>query len=150
MISVPNRVHELTVADGIKSRIRIYDIPKYLTSFTDANISQYGTLWTASAGDSDSNGRLTENGIKFTDLFNKDQTIKIGTSTCSRVEFSILNNDHAFDNHTFGRIYIYLDVWDDSNNVWWECPIGAFDCEKPTKTTANTINISANDLMLTL
>lgn len=150
MISVPIRVHELTVADGIKSRIRIYDIPSYLTSFTDGNIQQYGTLWTASAGDSDSNGRLTENGIKFTDLFNKDQTIKIGTSTCSRVEFSILNNDHAFDNHTFGRIYIYLDVWDDLNNVWRDCPIGAFDCEKPTKTTAKTINISANDMMLTL
>lgn len=150
MISVPNRVHELTVADGIKSRIRIYDIPKYLTSFTDANISQYGTLWTANVGDTDSNGRLTEKGIKFTDLFNKDQSIKIGTSTCSRVEFSILNNDHAFDDHNFARIYIYLDVWDDVNSVWWDCPIGAFDCEKPTKTTAKTIDISANDIMLTL
>lgn len=150
MISVSPLVHEASVADGIKSRIRVYSIPKYVTSFYSPNIpSVIGQLWKWDADDTDSNRRLTDGGIKFTDLFNKDQTIKIGTSTCSRVEFSILNTDHAFDDFEFGRIFIYLDVWDDYNG-WMEVELGAFDCEKPVKTTANTINITANDLMLTL
>lgn len=150
MISVIPLVHEISVADGIRSRIRIYSIPKYVTLFISPTIpSVIGELWKWSPDDTDSNGRLTESGIKFTDLFNKDQSIKIGTSTCSRVEFSILNTDHAFDNYEFGRIFIYLDVWDDFNG-WTEVEVGAFDCEKPVKTTANTIDITANDLMLTL
>ncbi len=90
MVPVNIRVHELSVADGIKSRCRIYSIPKQLTSFRDQDIEQYGTLWTRT-GESDSNSRVTEQGIKYTDYFNKDRDLKIGTSTCSSVTFSLIN-----------------------------------------------------------
>ena len=150
MISVNPRIHDLSVADGITSRIRIYGIPRYLTSFRDQDIEQYGTLWKYGSNDTDSGGRLTENGITLTDLYNKDQNIRIGTSVCNRVTFSIFNDDHAFDNYTFERIYIYIDVWDDDNATWWGIPLGAFDCEKPASTVSETISITANDVMLTL
>ena len=149
MVPVNIRVHELSVADGIKSRCRIYSIPKQLTSFRDQDIEQYGTLWTR-AGESDSNSRVTEQGIKYTDYFNKDRDLKIGTSTCSSITFSLMNEDHYFDNVDFGRIYVYLDVWDEMNSVWRDVPLGAFDCDTVTNTTAETINVTANDMMQTL
>ena len=150
MIDVPNVIHTLSVSDNVKSRIRIYSIPNSLTVFTEANIIQYGTLFKRNVSDTDSGERISESGLAYLDYFNKDAMFSIGQSTCSRVEFVLLNDDHAYDSFNFGRIYIFIDMWNPSGNEWVSVPIGAFVCEKPAKTTSRTIDIAANDLMQTL
>lgn len=150
MISVPSYIHTISVTDDVKSRIRIYSIPDSLTSFTETNVVQYGTLFKRNASDTDSGERISENGLSYIDNFNKGAMFSIGQSTCSRVEFVLLNDDHAYDTFNFGRIYIFVDILNPYQNLWISIPIGAFVCEKPAKTTSRTINIAANDLMQTL
>ena len=140
------------VADGnYKSRIRIYsiDLAENPINIQNQNeVEEYATLLTYKNGDTDSNGRIGQNGIKIINYFNKEEQIEIGDAVSCNIEIPLINDDGYFASYDWDQtIIVYWDVWEELNQWWLTCPLGIYWWERPTKTSDVVVIAKANDAM---
>lgn len=150
MYPVSANFHTLAIQDAPKTRVRIYFIGDAVDCTDDNDVQTNGTLLIGKAGDTDSNGRIGQNGVVFNELFNPDKNIQIGRAVSSQIGMTLLNTDGALDNFTYGRCKVYLDVYDAANTTWLPCPMGVYIIELPTKRKVQLINATGFDQMTKL
>ena len=147
MVNVDATFHTLVASSNPKTRIRIYFISDSVDCTDDNDVQTNGTLLKLNAGDTDSNGRIWQDGVRFNEYFNPESNIQIGRAVSSQVEMTLINKDGALDNFSFGRCKIYLDVYDSTNSVWKACPMGVYIIDVPTKRKSQLITVSGFDQM---
>lgn len=150
MYNVSTNFHNLAIQDAPKTRVRIYFIGDAVDCTDDNDVQTNGTLLIGKAGDTDSNGRIGQNGVVFNELFNPDKNIQIGRAVSSQIGMTLLNTDGALDNFQYGRCKVYLDVYDTANSSWLSCPMGVYIIELPTKRKVQLINAVGFDQMTKL
>lgn len=150
MYPVSANFHTLSIQDSPKTRIRIYFIGDAVDCTDDNDVQTNGTLLVGAVGDTDSNGRIGQNGVVFNELFNPDKNIQIGRAVSSQIGMTLLNTDGALDNFQYGRCKVYLDVYDSANTTWLACPMGVYIIELPTKRKVQIINAVGFDQMTKL
>lgn len=148
------RFHELMADGGYKSQIRIYSIDLLQNPIDVSNqsdVEYYGTLLKYKASDTSSNGRISQNGIRIDNYYNKDEQYAIGNANMCSIRISLINDDGYFSTYDWEQtVIIYWDVWDPLNSIWITCPLGVYWWERPTKTSAVVVNARANDGMYLL
>ena len=148
------RFHELMRDGGYKSRIRIYSIDLSQNPIDVSNqyeVEQYADLLKYKNSDTDSNGRISQNGIQIDNYYNKDEQYSIGNANMCSILVSLINDDGYFSAYDWEQtVIIYWDVWDPLNSIWITCPLGVYWWERPTKTSAVVVNARANDGMYLL
>lgn len=147
MYSVAANFHNVAIQDSPKTRIRIFFIDDTVDCADDNDVQTNGTLLVNAVGDTDTNGRIAERGVVFNNYFNPDKNIQIGACVSSEVSMTLLNLDGALDNFTFGRCKIYLDVYDEENLTWLNCPMGVYLIEQPIGTVGKKIDVHGFDQM---
>ena len=147
MYNVSANFHTLAIQDAPKTRVRIYFIGSGVDCTDDNDVTTNGTLLCWGVGDTDSNRRIGQAGIKFTEYYNPEYNVTIGSSVSSQVEMTLLNTDGGLDNFTYGRCKIYLDVYDDVNTTWLACPMGVYIIEQPTRRKSQLIHAFGYDQM---
>lgn len=150
MYNVASRFHTLAIADSPKTRCRIYFITDAVNCWDDNDVQTNGTLLVGAAGDTDSNGRIGQDGVTINEIFNKDQNISIGGTVSYQIGMTLVNSDGALNNFAFGRCKVYLDVYDDANSTWLPCPLGVFRIELPVKRKVQLISCTGYDQMQVL
>lgn len=150
MYPVSANFHTLSIQDAPKTRVRIYFIGDAVDCTDDNAVQTNGTLLKWAAGDTDSNGRIGQNGITFSEFFNPDKNIQVGAAVSSQIGMTLLNTDGALDNFQYGRCKVYLDVYDSANSAWLACPMGVYIIELPTKRKVQLINAVGFDQMTKL
>lgn len=150
-----NRFHELIAAGGYKSRVLIYsvDIDDLLQDiWSRPMVENYGTLLKYNVSDTDSNGRIGQNGIKIYNYYNKEEEYTIGNAPVSQIEINLINDDGYFSTFDWTKVFaIYWDVYDpDNGGSWIGVSLGVYRWERPTKTNAIIVIAKANDFMWTL
>ena len=150
MYPVSANFHTLAIQDAPKTRVRVYFINDYVDCTDDADVVANGTLLVGTFGDTDSNGRIGQNGVVFNELFNPDKNIQIGRTVSSQIGMTLLNTDGALNSFLYGRCKVYLDVYDSANSAWLSCPMGVYIIELPTKRKAQLINAAGFDQMTKL
>ena len=147
MYSVPRIFHELAIQDAPITRCRIYFFDDTVDCTDDNDVQTNGTLLVGAAGDTDSNGRIGQDGILFEQFFNKEKNIIIGDCLSNQIEMTLLNNDGALDNFAWGRCKVYLDVYDAANSTWIPCPMGVYIIEEPMQTKLKLVTVHGFDEM---
>ena len=147
MYNVSANFHTLSIQDAPNTRVRIYWIGDGVDCTDDNDVQTNGTLLKWAAGDTDSNGRIGQDGIKFTEYYNPEYNVTIGRAVSSQVEMTLLNTDGALDNFTYGRCKIYLDVYDSANSTWLSCPMGVYIIDLPTRRKSQLIHAFGYDQM---
>ena len=147
MYPVSANFHTLAIQDAPKTRVRIYFIGDAVDCTDDNAVQSNGTLLIGKAGDTDSNGRIGQNGITFSEFFNPDKNIQVGLAVSSQIGMTLLNTDGALDNFQYGRCKVYLDVYDAANSSWMTCPMGVYIIDLPTKRKVQLINATGYDQM---
>jgi hypothetical protein len=150
MYPVTGNFHTLAIQDSPKTRCRIYFIDNTVDCTDDNDVQTNGTLLVGAVGDTDSNGRIGQNGVVFNELYNPDKNIQIGRAVSSQIGMTLLNTDGALDNFQYGRCKVYLDVYDAANTTWLACPMGVYIIELPTKRKVQLINAVGFDQMTKL
>lgn len=150
MYPVSANFHTLAIQDAPKTRVRIYFINDYVDCTDDADVVTNGTLLVGAVGDTDSNGRIGQDGVVFNELFNPDKNIQIGRTVSSQIGMTLLNTDGALNSFLYGRCKVYLDVYDSANSVWLSCPMGVYIIELPMKRKAQLIHAAGFDQMTKL
>ena len=147
MYPVSANFHTLAIQDAPKTRVRIYFIGDAVDCTDDNAVQTNGTLLIGKAGDTDSNGRIGQNGITFSEFFNPDKNIQVGAAVSSQIGMTLLNTDGALDNFQYGRCKVYLDVYDAANSSWLTCPMGVYIIDLPTKRKVQLVNATGYDQM---
>jgi hypothetical protein len=147
MYPVSANFHTLAIQDAPKTRVRVYFIGDAVDCTDDAAVQTNGKLLIGKAGDTDSNGRIGQNGITFSEFFNPDKNIQVGAAVSSQIGMTLLNTDGALDNFQYGRCKVYLDVYDAANSSWLTCPMGVYIIDLPTKRKVQLINATGYDQM---
>lgn len=147
MYPVSANFHTLAIQDAPKTRVRVYFIGDAVDCTDDNAVQTNGTLLIGKAGDTDSNGRIGQNGITFSEFFNPDKNIQVGAAVSSQIGMTLLNTDGALDNFQYGRCKVYLDVYDAANSSWLTCPMGVYIIDLPTKRKVQLINATGYDQM---
>lgn len=147
MYNVSANFHTLSIQDAPNTRVRIYFIGDGVDCTDDNDVTTNGTLLVGAVGDTDSNGRIGQDGIKFTEYYNPEYNVTIGRAVSSQVEMTLLNTDGALDNFTYGRCKIYLDVYDSANSTWLSCPMGVYIIDLPTRRKSQLIHAFGYDQM---
>ena len=147
MYNVSANFHTLSIQDAPNTRVRIYWIGDGVDCTDDNDVQTNGTLLKWAVGDTDSNGRIGQDGIKFTEYYNPEYNVTIGRAVSSQVEMTLLNTDGALDNFTYGRCKIYLDVYDSANSTWLSCPMGVYIIDLPTRRKSQLIHAFGYDQM---
>lgn len=147
MYPVSANFHTLAIQDAPKTRVRVYFIGDAVDCTDDNAVQTNGTLLIGKAGDTDSNGRIGQNGITFNEFFNSDKNIQVGAAVSSQIGMTLLNTDGALDNFQYGRCKVYLDVYDAANSSWLTCPMGVYIIDLPTKRKAQLVNATGYDQM---
>lgn len=147
MYPVNSNFHSLSTQDAPKTRTRIYFIDDTVDCTNDTDVQTNGTLLVWAAGDTDSNGRVGDDGIRWQEYFNRDKNIEIGAAVSSQIEIPLINMDGALNNFSFGRCKVYLDVYDTANSTWRVCPMGVYIIDLPTKRRVKLISASGYDQM---
>ena len=147
MYNVSANFHTLSIQDAPKTRVRIYFIGSGVDCTDDNDVQTNGTLLKWAVGDTDSNGRIGQDGIKYTEYYNPEYNVTIGRAVSSQVEMTLLNTDGALDNFTYGRCKIYLDVYDSANSTWLACPMGVYIIDLPTRRKSQLIHAFGYDQM---
>ena len=150
MYNVSSNFHSLAIADSPKTRCRIYFIGSGVNCWDDNDVQTNGTLLVGAAGDTDSNGRIGDGGVTFSEIYNKDQNLSVGGSVSYQIGMTLMNADGALDNFGFGRCKVYLDVYDSANSAWLACPMGVYNIEMPVKRKVQLISCTGYDQMQTL
>ena len=147
MYNVSANFHTLSIQDAPNTRVRVYFIGDGVDCTNDNAVTTNGTLLKWAVGDTDSNGRIGQSGIKFTEYYNPEYNVTIGRAVSSQVEMTLLNTDGALDNFAYGRCKIYLDVYDSANSTWLSCPMGVYIIELPTRRKSQLIHVFGYDQM---
>ena len=147
MWQVKSKFHELSIQEAPKTRCRIYFIDDSVDCTNDSDVITNGTLLARDRYDSDSNGRISNQGISFTDLMNSDYDLQIGSAVSKPIQLNLLNSDNALTNFAFGRCKIFIDVFDPQGNEWIPCPIGVFIIDAPVKRSAPVVVATGYDQM---
>ena len=147
MYPVNSTFHTLSTQDAPKTRVRVYFIGAGVDCTDDNAVQTNGTLLVGAAGDTDSNGRIGQNGITFTEMFNPDKNIQIGTAVSYQIGMTLLNTDGALNGFSYGRCKVYLDVYDATNSAWRVCPMGVFVIDIPTKRKVQLVSATGYDQM---
>ena len=147
MYPVNSTFHTLSTQDAPKTRVRVYFIGAGVDCTDDAAVQTNGTLLVGAVGDTDSNGRIGQNGITFTEMFNPDKNIQIGTAVSYQIGLTLLNTDGALNGFSYGRCKVYLDVYDAANSAWRVCPMGVFVIDIPTKRRVQLVSATGYDQM---
>ena len=147
MYPVSANFHTLAIQDAPKTRVRIYFIGDGVDCTDDNAVQTNGTLLVGAVGDTDSNGRIGQNGITFTEMFNPDKNIQIGTAVSYQIGMTLLNTDGALNGFSYGRCKVYLDVYDAANSAWRVCPMGVFVIDIPTKRRVQLVSATGYDQM---
>lgn len=147
MYNVSANFHTLSIQDAPNTRVRVYWIGDGVDCTDDNDVQTNGTLMKWAVGDTDSNGRIGQDGIKFTEYYNPEYNVTIGRAVSSQVEMTLLNTDGALDNFTYGRCKIYLDVYDSTNSTWLSCPMGVYIIDLPTRRKSQLIHAFGYDQM---
>lgn len=150
MYPVSARFHQIATADSPVTRCRIYFIPDTVDCTDDNDVQTNGTLLVRNPGDTDSNGRISEKGISFSDLYNTDKNIQIGGTVSKAIQLSLMNQDGALSGFAFGRCKVYIDVYDEANSTWLTCPMGVYVIDMPVKRSALIVAASGYDQMQNL
>lgn len=150
MYNVSANFHTLSIQDAPKTRVRVYFIGSGVDCTDDNDVTTNGTLLVGAAGDTDSNGRIGQDGITFTEYYNPELNVEIGRAVSSQIEMTLLNSDGALDNFGFGRCKLYLDVYDSANTTWLSCPMGVYNIELPTRRKTQLIKATGFDQMQSL
>ena len=149
MYPVPADFHSLITSSGVKTRVRIYFVDGTVDYTNDEDVVANGTLL-AMPGDTDSNGRIEQNGLTINEFFNSGTNVSIGATVSSQVDMTIFNNNGDLNAFTFGRCKIYLDAYDDTNDVWLTCPLGVYNIDIPKRRKVQLISAGGYDLMQSL
>ena len=147
MYNVATNFHTLSIQDAPNTRVRIYFIDSGVNCWDDNDVQTNGTLLVGAVGDTDSNGRIGQDGIKFTEYYNPEYNVTIGRAVSSQVEMTLMNTDGALNNFAYGRCKIYLDVYDSANSAWLPCPMGVYIIEQPTRRKSQIIHAFGYDQM---
>ena len=147
MYPVNSTFHTLSTQDAPKTRVRIYFITDAIDCTDDDEVQTSGTLLVGAVGDTDSNGRIGQDGITFTEMFNPEKNIQIGTAVSYQIGMTLLNTDGALNGFNYGRCKVYLDVYDAANSAWRVCPMGVFVIDIPTKRRAQLVAATGYDQM---
>lgn len=147
MYPVSSNFHTLSIQDAPKTRVRIYFIGSGVDCTDDNDVQTNGTLLKWAVGDTDSNRRIGQDGIKFTEYFNPEYNVTIGQTVSSQIEMTLINTDGALNNFAFGRCKVYLDVYDSVNSAWLTCPMGVYIIELPTQRRSKLIHAFGYDQM---
>ena len=147
MYNVSANFHTLSIQDAPNTRVRIYFIGDGVDCTDDNDVTTNGTLLCWGVGDTDSNRRIGQDGIKFTEYYNPEYNVTIGRAVSSQVEMTLLNTDGALDNFAYGRCKIYLDVYDSANSTWLSCPMGVYIIDLPTRRKSQLIHAFGYDQM---
>ena len=147
MVNVSANFHTLSIQDAPTTRVRIYFIGDGVDCTDDNDVTTNGTLLKWAVGDTDSNRRIGQDGIKFTEYYNPEYNIEIGHAVSSQIEMTLINTDGALDNFGFGRCKVYLDVYDSANTTWLSCPMGVYIIELPTKRKSQMVHAFGYDQM---
>lgn len=148
MVNVNQKVHDNCQLDGARTRARIYFYSGDCTD--DVSVQSLGTLLKLDVADVDSNGRISANGIHFSEFFNKEEDVYIGRSNSSQMSATLLNMDGGLNNFTYGKCKIYIDIYDVGTATWYPCPMGVYIVGTPAKRRTSLVAITANDCMDTL
>ena len=146
MYNVDAKFHQL-IAAGAKTRCRIYLFDKTVDPTDNADVIANGTLLKMLNTDTDSNGRIEQQGISFTDIFNKDTNVQVGCVESLEMNFGLINTDGAYSGYSFERCKVFIDAYDSSTTSWHSCPMGVYIVEQPQQTYSSIIHIRAFDLM---
>lgn len=96
----------------------------------------------------DSSSRVSTNGLKITDYYNKSESYEIGGSTSSEIELDFVNDDGYMTTFAWNWMYfMYADFWDEPNNIWVSVPLGVYQFEKPTKIDGVIVHAKGHDNM---
>ena len=147
MYNVSANFHTLAIQDAPTTRVRIYFIGSGMDCTDDNDVQTNGTLLKWAVGDTDSNRRIGQDGIKFTEYFNPEYNVTIGQTVSSQIEMTLINTDGALNNFGFGRCKVYLDVYDSVNSAWLACPMGVYIIELPTQRRSKLIHAFGYDQM---
>lgn len=146
MTNVNSRFHEVCM-DGV-SRIRIYSIPDAVDCTDDADVVANGTLMTLNNADTDSNGRISQNGVTLTDIYNKDEELNIGLAASSQFRADLMNQDGGLNGYDYCKFKVFIDAYDATNEAWVIGPFGVYYWNKPSKRTSQIVSATANDQMI--
>lgn len=147
MVSVSNRFHELAKQSGVQTRIRMYFIDNTIDCTDDEDVQTNGTLLVYNRVDTDSNGRISENGVLLNELFCKDDDVEIGTAVSSMVSTTLINDDGYLNTFSYGWCKIYLDLYDPTASEWLPCSLGVYNFLEPIKRRTQLISTTAYDQM---
>lgn len=147
MVSVDPQFNILVKEDNVKTRIRIYFIDDSVDCTNDNDVEANGTLLVYDVSDSDSNKRISQDGITLTEYFNREDDIEIGDTVSSTIGISFNNVDGGLDSFDFGRCKIFLDAYDPDSEIWYPCSLGVFIIEKPIRRKVQLIDVVAYDQM---
>lgn len=147
MYPLSDRFHTIAIQDSPKTFIRIYFIDDTVDCTDDNDVRTNGTLLVGAVGDTDSNGRIGESGVTFTEFFNPDKNLQIGTAVSSQIGMTLLNTDGALDGFQYGRCKVYLYVYDADYSTWRVCPMGVYIIEQPAKRKVQLVNAVGFDQM---
>lgn len=147
MYPLSDRFHTIAIQDSPKTLIRIYFIDDTVDCTDDNDVRTNGTLLVGAVGDTDSNGRIGQNGVTFTEFFNPDKNLQIGTAVSSQIGMTLLNTDGALDGFQYGRCKVYLYVYDADYSTWRVCPMGVYIIEQPAKRKVQLVNAVGFDQM---
>ena len=147
MVNVSANFHTLSIKDAPTTRVRIYFIGDAVDCTDDNDVTTNGTLLKWAVGDTDSNRRIGQDGIKFTEFFNPEYNIEIGHAVSSQIEMTLVNTDGGLNNFTYGRCKVYLDAYDSANSAWLSCPMGVYIIELPTKRKSQMVHAFGYDQM---
>lgn len=147
MYNVSANFHTLSIQDAPNTRVRIYFIGDGVDCTDDNDVTTNGTLLVGAVGDTDSNRRISQDGITITEIFNKESNPAIGDVVSYQIEMTLMNTDGALNNFAFGRCKVYLDVYDSANSAWLPCPLGVFIIELPTRSKAQLVHVIGYDQM---
>lgn len=147
MYNVSANFHTLSIQDAPNTRVRIYFIGDGVDCTDDNDVTTNGTLLVGAVGDTDSNRRISQDGITITEIFNKESNLAIGDAVSYQIDMTLMNTDGALNNFAFGRCKVYLDVYDSANSAWLPCPIGVFIIELPTRSKGQLVHVIGYDQM---
>ena len=147
MVNVDPNFHTLVQSDTVQTRVRIYFIDDSVDCTNDNEVMNNGTLLVYEQGDTDSDRRISQDGLTLRELFNKETDIQMGETLSSELDITFVNDDGGLDNFNFGRCKVFLDAYDSALDIWYPCSLGVFIVDTPIRRKVQLIESVAYDQM---
>ena len=147
MVNVDPNFHTLVQIDTVQTRVRIYFIDSSVDCTNDNDVMNNGTLLVYEPGDTDSDRRISQDGLTLRELFNKETDIQMGETLSSELDITFVNDDGGLDNFAFGRCKVFLDAYDSALDIWYPCSLGVFIVDTPIRRKVQLIESVAYDQM---